>query len=133
MASPVGQSVGHGRSRMAPRNVPARPAARSAVEIVENPLAAQNPVLAREVEQDVRSILGSHDLGRVEVRFRVCRDEAEGLKFICKVEGPAPADLHQEAAQWRWWSPLMESAQDFRDALMDAIEIRRQRLSTRLA
>jgi hypothetical protein len=118
---------------MASRSVPARAAARSAVEIVENPLAAQNPILAREVEQDVRGILGAQDLGRLEVRFRVCRDEAEGLKFICKVEGPAPADLHQEATQWRWWSPLMESAQEFRDALLDAIEIRRQRLAARTA
>ena len=129
MASPVGQSVSHGRARMAPRSIPARPAARTAVEIVENPLVAQNPALAREVEQDVRSILGSQDLGRLEVRFRVCRDEAEGLKFICRVEGPAPADLHQEAAQWRWWSPLMETAQDFRAALLDALELRRQRLA----
>ena len=133
MASAVGQSVGHGRSRTAPRSSVARPAARSAISIVENPLAAQNPALAREIEQDARGILGAQDLGRLEVRFRVCRDEPEGLKFICKVESPAPADLHQEAAQWRWWSPLMESAQDFRDALFDAIEIRRQRLAARTA
>ena len=130
MASPVGQSVGQGRARTAPRAAAARPAAaRSAVTIVETPLAAQNPELAHEIEQDVRGILGAQDLGRLEVRFRVCRDEAEGLKFICKVESPAPADLHQEAVQWRWWSPLMESAQDFREALLDAIEIRRQRLA----
>ena len=133
MASAVGQSVGHGRSRTAPRSSAARPAARSAISIVENPLAAQNPALAREIEQDARGILGAQDLGRLEVRFRVCRDEPEGLTFICKVESPAPADLHQEAAQWRWWSPLMESAQDFRDALFDAIEIRRQRLAARTA
>ena len=129
MASPVGQSVGHGRPRTAPRSAVPRPAARSAVSIVENPLVAQNPALAREIEQEARGILGSQDFGRLEVRFRVCRDQAEGLKFICKVESPAPADLHQEATQWRWWSPLMESVQDFRDALVDAIEIRRQRLA----
>lgn len=133
MASAVGQSVSHGRSRTAPRSATVRPAARSAVSILENPLAAQNPSLAREIEQDARGILGAQDLGRLEVRFRVCRDEAEGLRFICKVESPAPADLHQEAAQWRWWSPLMESAQDFRDALFEAIEIRRQRLSAHSA
>ena len=133
MASPVGQSVVQGRSRMVPRTASARPIARSVVSILENPLAAQNPELAHEIEQDVRGILGAQDLGRLEVRFRVCRDEAEGLKFICKVESPAPADLHREAAQWRWWSPLMESAQDFRDALLEAIEIRRQRLATQSA
>jgi hypothetical protein len=129
MASAAGQSVGQGRARLTPRATAARPAARSAVTIVDNPLAAQNPALAREIEQDARGILGTQDLGRLEVRFRVCRDEAEGLKFICKVESPAPADLQQEAAQWRWWSPLMESAQEFRDALLDAIELRRQRLA----
>lgn len=129
MASAVGQSVGHGRSRTMPRSAPARPAARSAISIVENPLVTQNPALAREIELEARGILGAHDLGRLEVRFRVCRDQAAGLKFICKVESPAPADLQQEATQWRWWSPLMESAQDFREALLDAIEIRRQRLT----
>jgi hypothetical protein len=96
---------------------------------VENPLVARNPALARAVEEEARGILGSHDLGRLEVRFRVCLDEAEGLKFICKVESPAPADLDQDAMQWRWWSPLMETSQDFRAALLDAIEIRRQRLA----
>ena len=134
MASPVGQTVGQGRARTVSRSAPARAAARSAVEIIENPLAVQNPALAREIETEARGILGGQDLGRLEVRFRVCRDEAFGLKFICKIESPAPADLHQEAAQWRWWSPLMESAQDFHDALVDAIEIRRQRLlATRTA
>jgi hypothetical protein len=130
MASALGQSVGHGRPRASAKGAAMRPAtARSTVAIVENPLAAQNAALAREVEADARGILGAQDLGRLEVRFRVCRDEVDGLKFICKVESPAPADLHQEAAQWRWWSPLMETAQDFREALLEAIDIRRQRLA----
>ena len=128
MASAMGQSVGQGRSR-ATRNAPGRTAG-GAVSIVENPLVAQNPALARAIEEEARGILGSQDLGRLEVRFRVCRDEAEGLRFICKVEGPAPADLHQDAVQWRWWSPLMETAQDFRAALLDALELRRQRLAS---
>lgn len=128
MASAMGQSVGQGRTRTT-RGAPGRMAGAAAVSIVENPLVSQNPALARALEEEARGILGSQDLGRLEVRFRVCRDEAEGLKFICKVEGPAPADLHQDAVQWRWWSPLMETAQDFRAALLDAIEIRRQRLA----
>jgi hypothetical protein len=128
MASAMGQSVGQGRTRTT-RSAPGRMAGAAAVSIVENPLVSQNPALARALEEEARGILGSQDLGRLEVRFRVCRDEAEGLKFICKVEGPAPADLHQDAVQWRWWSPLMETAQDFRAALLDAIEIRRQRLA----
>jgi hypothetical protein len=131
MASAVGQSVGHGRTRVLARGVPGRAAAQSTVTIVENPLVAQNPALAKAVEEEARGVLGSQDLGRLEVRFRVCRDEAEGLKFICKVESPAPADLHQDGSQWRWWSPLMENADDFRAALLEAIEIRRQRMASK--
>lgn len=129
MASAVGQSVGHGRTRALARDVPGRAAALSTVSVIENPLAAQNPALGKAVEEEARGVLGSQTLGRLEVRFRVCRDEAEGLKFICKVESPAPADLHEDGSQWRWWSPLMETAADFRAALLDAVEIRRQRLA----
>jgi len=130
MASAVGQSVGQGRTRTAARSLPGRFSGLAAVAIVENPVVAQNPGLGRAVEEEARGILGGLDLGRLEVRFRVCREEAEGLKFICKIESPAPADVQQDGMQWRWWSPLMETAQDFRAALLDAIEIRRQRLAT---
>jgi hypothetical protein len=132
MASAVGQSVGHGRTRVLARGVPGRAAALSAVSIIENPLAARYPALGRAVEEEARGVLGSVDVGRVEVRFRVCRDEEEGLKFICKVESPAPADVQQDGSQWRWWSPLMETADDFRAALLDAVEIRRQRLAAQV-
>jgi hypothetical protein len=128
MASAIGQSVGQGRARTPARGAAVRSWGLTVVSIVENPLVGQNAALARAVEHEARGILGSQDLGRLEVRFRVCRDESEGLKFICKVESPAPADVHQDGVQWRWWSPLMETAQEFRAALLDAIEIRRQRL-----
>jgi hypothetical protein len=126
----VGQSVGQGRTRTAARSLPGRSSGLATVAIVENALVAQNPGLGRAVEEEARGILGGLDLGRLEVRFRLCREEAEGLKFICKIESPAPADVQQDGMQWRWWSPLMETAQDFRAALLDAIEIRRQRLAT---
>jgi hypothetical protein len=129
MASAVGQSIGQGRTRTPARSLPGRVSPLATVAVVENPLLAQNPALGRAVEDEARGILGGLDLGRLEVRFRVCREEAEGLKFICKIESPAPADVQQEGMQWRWWSPLMETAQDFRAALLDAIEIRRQRLA----
>ena len=129
MASAVGQSIGQGRTRTPARSLPGRVSPLATVAVVENPLLAQNPALGRAVEDEARGILGGLDLGRLEVRFRVCREEAEGLKFICKIESPAPADVQQEDMQWRWWSPLMETAQDFRAALLDAIEIRRQRLA----
>ncbi len=129
MASAVGQSIGQGRTRTPARSLPGRVSPLATVAVVENPLLAQNPALGRAVEDEARGLLGGLDLGRLEVRFRVCREEAEGLKFICKIESPAPADVQQEGMQWRWWSPLMETAQDFRAALLDAIEIRRQRLA----
>lgn len=129
MASAVGQSVGQGRTRTSARSLPGRVSPLATVAVVENPLLAQNPSLGRAIEDEARGLLGGLDLGRLEVRFRVCREEAEGLKFICKIESPAPADVQQEGMQWRWWSPLMETAQDFRAALLDAIEIRRQRLA----
>ena len=129
MASAVGQSVGQGRTRTSARSLPGRVSPLATVAVVENPLLAQNPSLGQAVEDEARGLLGGLDLGRLEVRFRVCREESEGLKFICKIESPAPADVQQEGMQWRWWSPLMETAQDFRAALLDAIEIRRQRLA----
>ena len=129
MGSAIGQSVGRSRTRVPVRSATGRSSAPSAVSIVENPLVAQDRALARAVEEEARDILGGYELGCLEVRFRVCQDRRDGLKFICKVESPAPADLHRESAQWRWWSPLMETAQDFRAALLDALEIRRQRLA----
>jgi hypothetical protein len=129
MGSAIGQSVGRSRTRMPVRSVAGRSAALGTVSIVENPLLAQDAALARAVEEEARDILGGHELGRLEVRFRVCQDLRDGLKFICKVESPAPADLYREGSQWRWWSPLMETAQDFRAALLDALEMRRQRLA----
>ena len=52
----------------------------SRVEIVENPIVAQDPTLGAEVEAHVQHALRDEDLGPVQVRFRVCREEAEGLR-----------------------------------------------------
>lgn len=125
MASTARHTVGRERAR-----TPASPGkdGDGAVIILENPISAQDPALGRAVEDEARRILGSQDLGRLEVRFRVCRDLVEGMKFICKVESLPPADFHLDGVQWRWWSPLMETAEDFRTALIEGIEIRRRRL-----
>ena len=121
MASAV-RSVTQGRTRSVGRTPEA------AIHVVENPITAQDSRLGRELEDELRRVLAPHDLGPVEVRFRLCRDEADGMKFICKVESPAPCDLQRDGAQWRWWSPLMANTEDFRDALVQALEVRRQRL-----
>jgi hypothetical protein len=123
MASAV-RPVTQGQTRGGGRPVPG-----AAIQVVENAITAQNSQLGRELEDELRRLLASHDLGPVEVRFRVCRDEADGMKFICKVESPAPCDLQRDGVQWRWWSPLMVSTDDLREALVQALELRRQRLS----
>ena len=100
----------------------------SRIDILENPLASHSPALAAEVEQDVRRVLRDEDLGSVQVRFRVCQDDSEGLRFICKVENPPRVDGDGAAPSWRWWSPLLESPQQFRDSLEEGLKIRRLRL-----
>ena len=100
------------------------------IDILENPLSGENPALARVLEQEIRRMLKEEAVGAVEVRFRVCRDEADQFKFICKIENP-PCDGESGQVQWRWWSPLMETAEDFREAFEDGLRLRRNRLSGR--
>lgn len=101
---------------------------RDRIDILDNPIAAENPGLARDVEQEIRRLLKDEDVGPVEVRFRICGDAAEGFKFICKVEN-RPSDGDDGRVQWRWWSPLMETAEDFRDAFEEGLRVRRDRLA----
>ena len=123
----VTQNAGRSRARLAALPVSGSQASR--VEIVENPIAGQDPALAAEVEAQVRHALGEEDLGPVQVRFRVCREEAEGLRFICKVENPPRVDGDGGAPPWRWWSPLLETATQFRESLDEGLKVRRHRLS----
>lgn len=101
---------------------------RTEIRVLDNPLASQDAALARAVERTLREVLEGEDLGTLEVRFRVCRELSEGIRFICKVENPPMAEMSQrERLPVRWWSPLMETAQDFRVALQEALEVRRER------
>ncbi len=115
------------------RRLRATPRTRALTEIhvLDNPLAAQDPALARAAEATLHEVLEDEDLGPIEVRFRVCRELDEGLRFICKVENPPLPDIVQRRlVPLRWWSPLMETAQDFRAALLEAMEVRRGRMLT---
>jgi hypothetical protein len=123
------QVVG-GRARTALYPVREREGKRDRIDVVANPLGSEDPQLARAVEAAVRRLLKDEDVGPVEVRFRVCRDESDGLRFICKVENP-PFDGEDRRAQWRWWSPLMKTAEDFRSAFEDGLRRRRERLANR--
>lgn len=119
------ENTGRSRSRLAALPAPGHFASR--VEIVENPILGQDPGLAAEVEEAVRQALRDEDLGVVQVRFRVCQDEPEGLRFICKVENPPRVDSDGGAPPWRWWSPLLETASQFRDSLEEGLKVRRLR------
>ena len=118
-----------GRSKERLSALPGLGHASSQVEIVENPILGQDPRLAAEVEEEVRQALRDEDLGVVQVRFRVCQDEPEGLRFICKVENPPRVDGDGGAPPWRWWSPLLETASQFRDSLEEGLKVRRLRLA----
>ena len=117
-----------GRTRTALYPVREREGQRDRIDIVANPLGSEDPGLARALEADVRRLLGGEEVGPVAVLFRVCLDEANGLRFICKVENP-PSDGEEGRAQWRWWSPLMKTAEDFRSALEEGLRVRRERLA----
>ena len=119
-----------GRARTPLFPVREREGKRDRIDILVNPLGSEDPDLARAVEADVRRLLKDEDVGPVEVRFRVCRDDVDGLRFICKVENP-PFDGEDGRGQWRWWSPLMKTAEDFRSAFEDGLRIRRERLANR--
>ena len=121
------ENTGRSRTRLAALPVPGH--CESRVEIVENPLLGQDPALGAEVEEQVRGALLDEDLGMVQVRFRVCREEAEGLRFICKVENPPRVDGDGGAPPWRWWSPLLETSAQLRESLEEGLKIRRQRLA----
>jgi hypothetical protein len=123
----VTQNTGRSRARLTALPAPGHLASR--VEIVENPIAGQDPSLGAEVEAQVRQALRDEDLGPVQVRFRVCREESEGLRFICKVENPPRVDEDGGAPPWRWWSPLLETPAQFRESLEEGLKVRRHRLA----
>ena len=87
------------------------------------------PDAGAEVEAQVQHALRDEDLGPVQVRFRVCREEAEGFRFICKVENPPRVDDNGNAPPWRWWSPLLETPAQLRESLEEGLQIRRHRLA----
>jgi hypothetical protein len=124
------QPTARSRARLSPVTTGRAPSdERCRIEIVENALHLHDPGLAVAVEEQVRSILSDESLGTVTVRFRVCRDEDDEVQFICKVENPPRVDT-DVGLPWRWWSPLLGTAEQFATALEDGLRVRRARLST---
>jgi hypothetical protein len=97
---------------------------RDKIRILENGIAFSDPALGRDVERHVLELLAPEDMAGIEVRFRLCRDEADDVKYICKVDYPGDVE-HQGA--WRWWSPLLSTPDELRSALEEGLERRRQR------
>jgi hypothetical protein len=97
------------------------------IEILENPILRHDPALAADLEDQLHRILRDESLGSVNVRFRVCRDEGDAFQFICKVENPPRVDT-DVIVPWRWWSPLLATAEQFASALEDGLRVRRGRL-----
>lgn len=98
--------------------------AAGSIAILENTVVREDPRLGRAVEHELRDLLVGEGLGPVEVRVRVCDTDGDGMRFICKVENPP----HPAKTPWRWWSPLMRSADDLRGALGEALALRRRRV-----
>lgn len=123
------QTTARNRARLSPvppTRVPGEESCR--IEIVDNPIHRHDPALAAAVEEQVRRVLGEESLGSVAVRFGVCRDQHDAFQFICKVENPPRMDTDL-IVPWRWWSPLMQTAEQFTAALEDGLRVRRARLS----
>ncbi len=79
----------------------------------------------RDLERVLRDVLGETD-ERFDVRFGAWRAEDGRLRYLCKVESP-PGDPFEGDAQWRWWSPLVDGADELRDALWAAVARRGRR------
>ena len=122
------QPTGRPRPRLSPVTSRARSEEACRIEIVENPLHHHDPQLGATVEEQLRRILGDESLGSVAVRFRVCQDDDGSFQFICKVENPPCVDA-DVMVPWRWWSPLLATADEFTAALEDGLRLRRARLS----
>jgi hypothetical protein len=117
------------RARLSAVETPHPREDRSRIEIVENPIHRHDPALGKAVEGELKRLLAEENVGEVRVRFRVCRDESDGFRFICKVENPPCVDT-DVMMPWRWWSPLLETATDFAAALEDGLSVRRARLTS---
>lgn len=125
----VTQPASRSRARIVPAptsRVPGEEPCR--IDLVENPLHHHDPALAAAVEEELQRILRDETLGPVAVRFRVCQDDADGLRFVCKVENPPCVDTHVRMP-WRWWSPLVATAQEFAAALEEGLRVRRARMA----
>jgi hypothetical protein len=59
----------------------------------------------------------------LDVQFGTWLADDGHVQFVCRVEAP-PADPFAGETQWRWWSPLVDDANELREALEAAVASR---------
>jgi hypothetical protein len=91
---------------------------------ITRPIAGLPADVAREYERVIRAALDGEDVP-LDVQFGTWVAEDGRLQVVCRVETP-PADPFALEAQWRWWSPLLDSPQALQDALCAAVARRRR-------
>ena len=73
-----------------------------------------------------------HHTGRSRARLSALPGMAHACPSESRVEiveNPPRVDGDGDTPPWRWWSPLLETAQDFRESLEEGLRIRRHRLA----
>jgi hypothetical protein len=93
--------------------------------------SANGASTARALEGVVRELLAD-DPEALEVQFGTWLADDGRLQFVCRVEAP-PAAPFGGAVQWRWWSPLVDSPEQLREALSAAVQVRRRATDERPA
>jgi hypothetical protein len=69
------------------------------------------------------------DPDRLRVRCSITRDDANGLRYMCKVDiAASPTESGPHGYAWSWWSPLVENPAGLLTELRRALRLRHTRL-----
>ena len=121
------------RTEAAQEALPARQRLEQRILFPEGSAWAEDTPLASAFKDALCDALLTEDLERIQVRCSVARDEADSLRFMCKVDyagdGGATGVL---AYPWSWWSPLMEKPEELGVELRRALKSRRERMAGEL-
>jgi hypothetical protein len=92
---------------------------------------AEDTPLASAFKEALCEALLTEDIERIRVRCGVARDEANSLRFMCKVEY-AGDDANRGLASypWSWWSPLMEKPEELGAELRRALRSRHEKMTS---
>jgi hypothetical protein len=101
----------------------------ASIQFPDNPLWSHDPALGRAFEQAVWTVLREQAEGPVHVRFNVWRGAPDHVSYVCKVE-TAGENGGRSALPWRWWSPLVQTPDELKGQLTEAV--RRRQSASRL-